>query len=241
MTGGRVSASLGRGRNSLSVTAAGTDATHLGGPERHPCRNVPGPERVDAAIDPTRGSLLSGGMQITTARPILRPAREADFPRIASALRDWWRQPGFDTEIATRERVAMVPRLWLQHFASTSLIAEMPTDPGGQLYGFLVGFVSADRPDEGYIHFVGVWPGARRMGVGRLMYEAFFELCRARGCSKIRCVASPPNMLSVNFHAGMGFTLEPGPATTYDDGPERPYMPDYDGPGIPRIRFVRAL
>ncbi len=167
--------------------------------------------------------------------PTLRPASEADFPRIAHALRDWWRQPGFETELAIRERVAMVPRLWLQHFASTSLIAHVPGDD--QLYGFLVGFVSADRPDEGYIHFVGVWPGARRMGVGRLMYTGFFDLCRARGCTRVRCVASPQNVLSVDFHRGMGFTLEPGP----ESGPGGPYVPDYDGPGIPRIRFVRPL
>ncbi len=164
---------------------------------------------------------------------ILRAATEADFPRVAEALRDWWRQPGFDTELAIRERVAMVPRLWLQHFASTSLIAEV----GPQLWGFLVGFVSADRPDEGYIHFVGVWPGARRSGVGRMMYTRFFEACRARGCARVRCVASPQNTLSVAFHQGLGFTVEPGPAV----GPGGPFVPDYDGPGIPRVRFVRPL
>lgn len=164
----------------------------------------------------------------------LRPATEDDFPRVAAALRDWWTQPGFDTELAIRERVAMVPRLWLQHFASTSIVAEAGD---GQLHGFLVGFVSADRPDEGYIHFVGVWPGARRSGVGRRMYHRFFDLCRARGCARVRCVASPQNVLSADFHRGLGFALEPGPAV----GPAGPYAPAYDGPGIPRVRFVRAL
>lgn len=163
----------------------------------------------------------------------LRGAREDDFDAIARALRDWWDQPGFDTELAIRERVAMVPRLWLQHFAGTSLIAE----EAGALRGFLVGFVSADRPDEGYIHFVGVWPGARRAGVGKRLYTRFFELCRARGCRRVRCVASPHNALSVRFHTGMGFAIEPGPA----QGPAAVYMPDYDGPGIGRVRFVREL
>jgi ribosomal protein S18 acetylase RimI-like enzyme len=164
---------------------------------------------------------------------VIRRACEDDFDGIARALRDWWDQPGFDSELAIRERVSMVPRLWLQHFAGTSLIAE----EAGELRGFLVGFVSADRRDEGYIHFVGVAPAARRAGVGKRLYERFFGVCRGAGCVRVRCVASPHNVLSVAFHTGMGFVVEPGPAM----GVAGAYMPDYDGPGIGRVRFVRGV
>ncbi|MEZ4384202.1 MAG: GNAT family N-acetyltransferase [Nannocystaceae bacterium] len=175
-------------------------------------------------------------MTTPTGRPTLRPAAEADYPRVADALARWWTQPGFDSALAVRERVAMVPRLWLQHFASTSLIAEV----GPQLCGFLVGFVSPDRPEEGYIHFVGVWPGARRSGVGRQLYAAFFALCRARGCARVRCVASPGNALSIAFHTGMGFSIEPVEGDSSAEAATNATA-DYDGPGIDRVRFVRPL
>lgn len=154
----------------------------------------------------------------------LRTAREDDYPAIAEALHRWWLQPGFDTELATRERVAMVPRLWLQHFAGTSLVAY----EGEALRGFLVGFLSADRDDEGYIHFVGVHPELRRRGLGRRLYGRFFEVCRAAGRRRVRCVATPSNALSIAWHRALGFAVEPA-------------VEDYDGPGITRVRFVREV
>jgi len=67
----------------------------------------------------------------------LRRATEADYPAVASAIQSWWTLPGLDTVAAARERAALVPRLWLQHFASTSLIAERD----GRLAGFLIGML----------------------------------------------------------------------------------------------------
>jgi ribosomal protein S18 acetylase RimI-like enzyme len=159
----------------------------------------------------------------------LRPATEADYPAVASAIQTWWTMPGFDTEAAARERAALVPRLWLQHFARTSAIAER----AGALDGFLIGFLSPDRPDEGYIHFVGVAPERRGRGTGRQLYERFFALCRDAGRRRIRCVTSPSNTTSIGFHQAMGFELE--------RTGESIVKPDYDGLGVPRVAFVREL
>jgi len=104
-----------------------------------------------------------GGRVLSNPRSHLLTNREqpASYVWFMSAAPDapWWTMPGFDTEAAARERAALVPRLWLQHFAGTSWIVER----GGQLEGFLIAFLSPDRADEGYIHFVGVAPigGAR--------------------------------------------------------------------------------
>jgi predicted GNAT superfamily acetyltransferase len=161
--------------------------------------------------------------------PTLRPATEADYAAVAAAVQSWWTMPGFDSEAATRERAALVPRLWLQHFASTSTIAER----GGQLEGFLIAFLSPDRADEGYIHFVGVAPDRRGQGIGRQLYERFFERCRHAGRRRVRCVTSPGNTNSIAFHEAMGFALERvGDAAV---------KPDYDGLGLARVAFVRAL
>lgn len=162
----------------------------------------------------------------------VRKALEEDYAAVAAALQTWWTQPGM-SEAGARERAALVPRLWLQHFASTSLVAEKE----GRLLGFLIGFLSQDRPDEGYIHFVGVAPDTRRAGIGRQLYAHFFETCRSAGRSRVRCVTSPQNTLSIAFHAAMGFEVEPG---TEGTGPVLAKA-DYDGPNVHRVAFVRKL
>jgi ribosomal protein S18 acetylase RimI-like enzyme len=169
----------------------------------------------------------------------LRAAREDDYPAIATALQTWWTQPGFG-EAGARERAALVPRLWLQHFAGTSLVAQNQDSEKKEerrLVGFLIGFLSPDRPDEGYIHFVGVAPDARRAHLGRRLYERFFATCRQAGRAYVRCVTSPQNTLSIAFHAALGFAAEPGTTGT---GPVLAKA-DYDGPGVDRVAFVRAL
>jgi len=161
----------------------------------------------------------------------IRQACEEDYPAIAGALQTWWTQPGF-TEAGARERAALVPRLWLQHFSTTSLVAERERE----LAGFLIGFLSQDRTAEGYIHFVGVAPDVRREGLGRRLYARFFELCRAAGRFRVRCVTSPQNSLSISFHVAMGFEVvgarEAAPILAKED---------YDGPGMHRVVFCRAL
>jgi ribosomal protein S18 acetylase RimI-like enzyme len=157
----------------------------------------------------------------------LRTPTEADYAAVASAIQSWWTLPGLDTPAAARERAALVPRLWLQHFASTSLLAEHDH----RLAGFLIGFLSQDRADEGYIHFVGVAPDQRGRGIGRLLYERFFALCGQANRRTVRCVTSPSNTLSIAFHQAMGFDVERSDGDTT--------KPDYDGPGVPRVTFVR--
>jgi ribosomal protein S18 acetylase RimI-like enzyme len=79
---------------------------------------------------------------------------------------------------------------------------------------------------------VGVAPDQRGRGIGRLLYERFFAVCRAAGRGQVRCVTSPSNTLSIAFHEAMGFDIErPGGELA---------KPDYDGPGVPRVAFVRS-
>jgi ribosomal protein S18 acetylase RimI-like enzyme len=163
----------------------------------------------------------------------LRQAREEDYAAIAAGIQTWWTQPGVSSGAGARERAALVPRLWLQHFAGTSVVAER----ANRLLGFLIGFLSPDRPEEGYIHFAGVAPEARGEGLGRRLYERFFETCRRTGRTCVRCVTSPQNTLSIAFHMAMGFHAEPG---TEGAGPVLAKA-DYDGPSVHRVAFVRAL
>ena len=144
----------------------------------------------------------------------MRAARPDDYAAIVSVVDEWWGRP-----IA-----GVLPRLFLDHFHATSLIAAHD----GELAGFLVGLHSASLPDEAYIHFVGVAPRVRGSGLARRLYETFFETAIRAGRTRVHAITSPVNAGSISFHRAMGFTVT---------GPVR----DYDGPGVDRIVFEREL
>ena len=152
---------------------------------------------------------------------------EADHPVLVGQVDDWW---------GGRKMHELLPRLWFQHFTGTSWVAE---DAEDRLVGFLVGFVSPDRPDEGYIHMVGTSPNHRRTGLGRRLYERFFEDMRVLGVRRVRAVTWPGNQVSVRFHRAMGFTPADGPGTQNLYG--TPAYPDYDADGDDRVAFSREL
>jgi GNAT superfamily N-acetyltransferase len=165
------------------------------------------------------------------ARYALRPPVPEDQRRVLAVLDRWW--GGFGGDAGSRERALLLPPLFFQHFADTSVVVE----DGEELVAFMVAFLSASRPQEAYIHFVGVDPARRGDGLGRPLYERFFGLARAAGRRRVRCVTSPGNAGSYGFHTAMGFDAEPS-EKTYEG---RPVQPDHDGPGLDRICFVRAL
>jgi ribosomal protein S18 acetylase RimI-like enzyme len=142
---------------------------------------------------------------------VIRHAEPADYARVIAVVDDWW---------GGREMAAMLPKLFFVHFRDTSFVAE----EDGRLAGFLCGFRSQTFDDEAYIHFVGVDPAQRGSGLGRLLYERFFEAARPR--TVVRAVTSPVNESSVAFHRALGFEVE-----RVDD--------DYDGRGEARVLLVR--
>ncbi|HEU4970394.1 MAG TPA: GNAT family N-acetyltransferase [Gaiellaceae bacterium] len=119
----------------------------------------------------------------------------------------------------------ILPKLFFIHFEGTSFVAE---DTSGELLGFVCGFLSQTADDEAYIHFIGVTPEDRGDGLGRALYERFFEEARANGRTSVRCVTSPVNQGSLAFHEAMGFQVER-------------VVEDYDGPGEDRVLLVKQL
>lgn len=119
----------------------------------------------------------------------------------------------------------MLPKLFFIHFEGTSFVAE---DAEGELLGFVCGFLSQTSDVEAYIHFVGVTPEDRGEGLGKLLYERFFDEARESGRTVVRCVTSPVNQRSLAFHEAMGFEVER-------------VVPDYDGPGEDRVLLVKQL
>ena len=145
---------------------------------------------------------------------IVRSATAADHLRVLAVADDWW---------GGRPIAGLAQRLFFEHFSDTSLIAE---DDDG-LAAFLVGFLSQSRPAEAYVHMVGIRPDVRGSGLGRDLYERFFELARAAGRTAVTCITSPVNEGSIAFHTAMGFASE--------------LVPDHAGPGHDRVVFRRTL
>lgn len=152
---------------------------------------------------------------------------EADHGVLINQLDDWW---------GGRKLHPLLPRMWLQHFTGTSWIAE---DDRGRVAGFIVGFISPDRPEEAYVHLIGTSPNHRRAGIGRRLYEHFFDDVGGRGVRGVTAVTWPGNRVSVDFHRAMGFTPDTGPGTQNLYG--TPAYPDYDADGDDRVVFTRAL
>ena len=156
-----------------------------------------------------------------------RHPSEADHRPIVDLIDEWW----------GGQRVHhLLPRLWFRYFSGTSWIAE---DSDGRLAGFLVGFLSPDRPNEGYALLVAVNPNLRRKGIGRALYERFFEDLRARGASAVSATAWPDNRPAVAFHRALGFSVDAGPGTRPVHG--IPAYPDYDGDRDDRVLLHRDL
>jgi GNAT superfamily N-acetyltransferase len=174
---------------------------------------------------------------------VVRHAEPADHARVMAVVDGWW---------GGRPMAAMLPRLFFVHFRSTSFVVETageaPDDSGDadgggpRLLGFLCGFLSQTYPDEAYIHFVGVDPGTRTVGIGRMLYERFFDAVRAEGRGLVRCVTAPVNTGSVAFHRAMGFEVElPGTTPGRTSGGGSDDGQAYDGPGEDRVRFAKRL
>jgi pimeloyl-ACP methyl ester carboxylesterase/ribosomal protein S18 acetylase RimI-like enzyme len=151
----------------------------------------------------------------------LRIPVESDHARVLAVLSDWW---------GGRDLSHLLPRLYFQHFNDTSFIVEKD----GALAAFLIGFMSQSEPGAGtpfrvgYIHFVGVHPEHRKAGLGRALYERFFEVARARGAREVHCITGPVNAGSIAFHTRMRFVASESIA-------------DYDGPEDNRVAFKKRI
>jgi len=161
----------------------------------------------------------------------LRHPQADDHPRVLAVLDEWWgRPPG---QAASQQGMALLPRLFFQHFTDTSYLVE---HEDGEVAGFLIGFMSQAH-SVGYVHFVGVHPRLRRSGIGAALYHRFFQEAARRGGRTIQSITSPGNRTSVAFHTRLGFQLQA--SSTVVDG--LPIQLDYDGPGLDRLVFSRDL
>ncbi|MFH0986285.1 MAG: GNAT family N-acetyltransferase [Candidatus Omnitrophota bacterium] len=150
----------------------------------------------------------------------IRNSKSSDHQRIISVLKDWW---------GGRDLTWMLPKLFLVHFSNTSFVIENDKE----LIAFLIGFLSPSRTNEGYIHFAGVHPDFRGIGIGAYLYERFFRICKENGRNTIKACTSPVNKESIEFHKKIGFNISVGDAEI--DGIQ--VTLDYNKPGDTKVLF----
>ena len=154
----------------------------------------------------------------------IRAISERDHAPIIAVVDQWW---------GGRKMAGLLPRLFFAHFQDTSFAIE----EDDQIIAFLIGFVSQTNPSQAYIHFVGIHPDQRKRGLGKRLYELFFETVRARGCDSVYCITAPINSGSIAFHRRMGFQIEKSDQER--DGVL--FTANYDGPGQDRVLFIKTL
>jgi len=158
---------------------------------------------------------------------IFRRPIEADYPNVVRVIDDWW---------GGRKVDFLLPRLWLQHFTGTSWLAETAE---GALAGFLIGFHSPDHPDVAYCRLIGTNPNLRFHGLGRQLYEHFFDDARLAGRHEVRAITWPGNRTSIAFHRALGFDIVTGPGTQRLYGV--PAFPSYDFDREDRAVLIRSI
>lgn len=156
-----------------------------------------------------------------------RRPTEADYPGMVRVIDDWWGGTKMDV---------LLPRLWLQHFTSTSWLAETAD---GRLAGFLIGFHSPDQADVAYCRLIATNPNLRKRGVGRALYERFFDDALRVGRHEVRAITWPGNRSSIAFHRALGFEVEAGPGSQNLYG--SPAQPGYDFDREDRAILVRTI
>lgn len=144
----------------------------------------------------------------------LRSINTDDYFKVIKVIDEWW---------GGRKMTHLLPRLFFEHFQSTSFILKIDDE----LAGFIIGFISQTNNKEAYIHFVGVNPNYRKLGLAKKMYSTFFENVKKIGCDKVKCITTPINEDSIKFHRAMGFDVN--------------LVENYAGENLNRIVFNKEI
>lgn len=142
-----------------------------------------------------------------------RPLTKTDFDTIVEVIDTWWGG-------ATRNVVHPI------YFYELGEMSRVVVE-GETLIGFVFGFLAPHDPPVGYVHVVGVHPEHRRRGVGAFIHAYFEEECRKKGAAVVKAITAVGDAGSVGFYGRIGWNTAE--------------VPDYAGPGRPRLVFTKQL
>ena len=120
-----------------------------------------------------------------------------------------------------RDMAALHHPVWLSQFAPDAVVVREQDE----LPGYLLGTDTARG--LAYAHLIAVRVDSRRRGVGKLLYDAFFDDAQRRGARRVEAMTTTTNTDSIAFHRRLGLSAD--------------VVPNYAGPDAPRILFRRSL
>ncbi|HTX60887.1 MAG TPA: GNAT family N-acetyltransferase [Methanobacterium sp.] len=126
--------------------------------------------------------------------------------------------------------------LFTKFFANTSFIVETADK---NAIGFLLGFISQDNPQKGYIHLLCVIPQWRKKGLAQELLDQFLFKLKENGCQKVSLITSPKNKKAINFYQKMGFKIENYGKEIIINGVNT--IKNYNGPGEHKLICTKLL
>jgi GNAT superfamily N-acetyltransferase len=146
-----------------------------------------------------------------------------DFKVIIRDIYDFW---GSD-------RTLHLHQSYLVHeFGNTAFIIR----ENGIVIAYLFGFFSQTE-SLAYVHLIGVREKYQKQGLGKLLYDNFIEIARAKNIHRIKAITKPINIKSINFHKnkiGMSLLGEPN-----ENGIN--VVKNYSGSNEDRVVFERHI
>ena len=127
----------------------------------------------------------------------IRKVELDDHEKIINVMPSWW---------GGRDLTSGLSKIFFIHFRNSSFVAIKD----GKIIGFLVGFMSQSNHGEAYIQLAGVDPSIRKQGVGKALYQEFYNVCKMSSVSLVTSCTSTINKLSIEFHKKMGFEILKG-------------------------------
>ena len=122
---------------------------------------------------------------------------------------------------ADRDMRALHQPVWLRQFALDAFIVR----EDHELVGYVLGAVTTQG--LAYVHLIATRLDRRGRGLGRLLYDTFLDNARSQGARRVEAITTTTNTGSIAFHRRLGFGAD--------------VVPDYAGPGQPRILFSLSL
>jgi GNAT superfamily N-acetyltransferase len=137
--------------------------------------------------------------------PISR-ATMADFEEIRRGLDEFWGSD--DDALWTHERKqkisSMHHAMYVHEFGDTSYLVKDNDRVAAYLFGFVV-----ESRRLAYASLVAVRKNYWRFGLAERLYQAFADDARGRGCTLLRAVTAPANVVSIHFHTRrLGMTMQ---------------------------------
>jgi GNAT superfamily N-acetyltransferase len=106
----------------------------------------------------------------------------------------------------------------------------------GRVVAYLFGFFSQTE-SLAYVHLIGVREKYQKQGLGKMLYDHFIEIARAKNIHRIKAITKPINTKSINFHKtkiGMELKGEPD-----ENGIN--VIRNYSGENEDRVVFEREI